>query len=123
MAVILIPVWLLWNVRIAFAKKIAFVGLFSLSLVTMAIATARAADLAATTWDNGVIDPSYLWMWTAIEPCVGELPSDGHLIGHDFRLTHQQPLPSLVSQLSPNSSPLPSTPTSRSTSRLTHTCA
>ncbi|KAK3293113.1 uncharacterized protein B0H64DRAFT_403529 [Chaetomium fimeti] len=68
--IILIPVWLLWNVRIAFAKKLAFVGLFSLSIVTMAIATARAADLAATTWDNGVIDPSYLWMWTAIEPCI-----------------------------------------------------
>lgn len=68
--IILIPVWLLWNVRIAFAKKLAFVGLFSLSLVTMAIATARAAELAATTWDNGVIDPSYLWMWTAIEPCI-----------------------------------------------------
>ncbi|KAK3302915.1 uncharacterized protein B0T15DRAFT_258943 [Chaetomium strumarium] len=68
--IILIPVWLLWNVRIAFAKKLAFFGLFSLSLVTMAIATARAADLTATSWDNGVIDPSYLWMWTAIEPCI-----------------------------------------------------
>ncbi|KAK3986952.1 hypothetical protein QBC44DRAFT_332243 [Cladorrhinum sp. PSN332] len=68
--IICIPVWLLWNVRIAFAKKMAFVGLFSLSLVTMAIATARAAELAATTWTNGVIDPSYLWMWTAVEPCV-----------------------------------------------------
>ncbi|KAK4460393.1 hypothetical protein QBC42DRAFT_348055 [Cladorrhinum samala] len=68
--IMLIPIWLLWNVRMAFAKKMAFVGLFSLSIVTIGIATARAADLAATTWDNGVVDPSYLWMWTAIEPCI-----------------------------------------------------
>ncbi|PSR75301.1 hypothetical protein BD289DRAFT_399406 [Coniella lustricola] len=68
--IILIPICLLWNVHIALSKKIALIGLFSLSLVTMAIATARAADLAATSWTNNVVDPSYLWMWTAIEPCI-----------------------------------------------------
>ncbi|KAK3946142.1 hypothetical protein QBC46DRAFT_402509 [Diplogelasinospora grovesii] len=68
--IILIPVSLLWNVRMRLAKKMAFVGLFSLSLVTMAVATARAADLDATKWDNGVHDPTYLWLWSAIEPCI-----------------------------------------------------
>lgn len=57
-------------------KKLAFLGLFSLSLITVAIAIARVADIAATTLgENGAgfqFNPKFLWLWTAIEPCVGK---------------------------------------------------
>ncbi|PSR77156.1 hypothetical protein BD289DRAFT_378065, partial [Coniella lustricola] len=71
--IIMIPVWLLWKVQMHIKRKLALIGLFSLSLVTMAVAIARAADLSATMWSNGTHDPTYLWLWSAIEPCIGML--------------------------------------------------
>ncbi|KAM4064609.1 hypothetical protein HRG_005022 [Hirsutella rhossiliensis] len=68
--IMLIPITLLWNDRIQWAKKFAFIGLFSLSVVTMIIATVRVADINSTKWDNGQNDPTYLWLWSAIEPCI-----------------------------------------------------
>lgn len=60
-------------------KKLAFLGLFSLSLITMAIAIARVADISATTLGSGTsgfgFNPKFLWLWTAVEPCVGESAS------------------------------------------------
>jgi hypothetical protein len=70
--VMLEPFILLWNVRMRLARKLAFVGLFSLSLVTMIIATVRAADLNVTRRPDGQIDNTYLWLWSAIEASVGK---------------------------------------------------
>ena len=58
----------------------ALIGLFSLSLITMAVATARAADLSATMWVNGLHDPTYLWLWSAIESCIGMLMESESLL-------------------------------------------
>jgi hypothetical protein len=63
----LIPFYLLWNVRIRLAKKIAFLGIFSLSIVTMGIAIARATEVGATQKSNGLIDSTYLWFWSALQ--------------------------------------------------------
>lgn len=68
----LIPIALLWNVRIQRQKKIAFIGLFSLSLITIAVAIARTADLNVTKKASGQQDSSYLWMWSAIQSSLGE---------------------------------------------------
>lgn len=68
----MIPVVLLWNVQMHLGRKLAFIGLFSLSLVTVAVAIARAAILGATKWANGLHDPTYLWLWSAVEPCIGK---------------------------------------------------
>ncbi|KAK0634374.1 hypothetical protein B0T17DRAFT_611398 [Bombardia bombarda] len=73
--IMVLPIFLLWNVRIRQAKKFAFFGLFSLSLVTMAIATARAADIDKTRRPDGQIDNTYLWLWSAIEPPVAIMVS------------------------------------------------
>ncbi|KAI0382676.1 hypothetical protein F5Y04DRAFT_287721 [Hypomontagnella monticulosa] len=54
--VMLIPIVLLWNVQIKWAKKLAFMGIFSLSIITMAISIARAADIGATQKSNGLPD-------------------------------------------------------------------
>lgn len=69
--VIFILVRLLWRVQMQFKNKMALIGLFSASVITMAIAIARDANLSATMWLNGTHDPTYVWLWTAIEPCIG----------------------------------------------------
>ncbi|KEY71895.1 hypothetical protein S7711_09955 [Stachybotrys chartarum IBT 7711] len=51
-------------------KKLAIMSLLSLSVVTMAIAIVRAVDITRTKWATGQNDPTYLWLWSAIEPCV-----------------------------------------------------
>lgn len=56
-----IPILLLWNIQIRWGKKIALFGLFSLSIITMAIAIARTADIGATQKSNALPDSSYLW--------------------------------------------------------------
>lgn len=70
-----LPIVLLWNVRIRWSKKIAVLGLFSLSLVTIAIAIVRVADINATRRPDGNEDVSFLWLWSAIEPAVGKRKS------------------------------------------------
>lgn len=63
---------MLWNVRIPKAKKLALMGLFSLSIITIGMAIARAADLTATRQTTGDPDPSYLWLWSCIQSTLGE---------------------------------------------------
>ncbi|KAI0543429.1 hypothetical protein F4679DRAFT_568787 [Xylaria curta] len=66
----LLPVILLWNVRIRWTKKLAFFGLFSLSIITITIAIVRVASIGLTKRPDGQDDVSYLWLWSAIEPPV-----------------------------------------------------
>lgn len=63
----LLPIILLWNVQIRLGKKLALVGIFSLSIVTMAVAIARAADIGATQKSNGLPDSTYLWFWSSLQ--------------------------------------------------------
>ncbi|KAI1288185.1 hypothetical protein F5Y03DRAFT_380094 [Xylaria venustula] len=63
----LIPIKLLWNVRIQRKKKVAIMSIFSLSLVTIAIAIARVADIGSTEKTNGLPDSTYLWFWSALQ--------------------------------------------------------
>lgn len=69
-----IPLTLLWNVRIHIRKKIAFSGIFSLTLITIAVAIARTADLHATAKPSGQQDSTYLWMWSATQSSLGKNP-------------------------------------------------
>ncbi|KAK7972350.1 hypothetical protein PG988_006484 [Apiospora saccharicola] len=66
-----LPAILLWKAQIRWAKKFAILGLFSLSIITMAIAIVRVADIGSTRRPDGNLDNSYLWLWSFIEPCVG----------------------------------------------------
>lgn len=71
-AVTIIPFTLLWNVRIDMRKKLAFLGLFSLTLITIAAAMARAIETNVTKKENGSHDPSYVWMWGTIQASLGQ---------------------------------------------------
>lgn len=70
--VLLIPFTLLWNVRIQKSRKLALLGLFSLSVITIALAIGRIADLHATKKSNNQQDLSYLWMWSSIQSSLGK---------------------------------------------------
>lgn len=66
----LIPFILLWGVQIPKKRKFVFIGLISLTTVTMVISIARAADGFATHWNTQQDDASYICLWTAVEPCA-----------------------------------------------------
>ncbi|KUL91762.1 hypothetical protein ZTR_01174 [Talaromyces verruculosus] len=65
--IMLLPILLLWNIQIRWGKKIALFGIFSLSIITMAIAIARVADVGATQKSNGLPDSTYLWFWSSLQ--------------------------------------------------------
>lgn len=71
-AVMIIPFTLLWDVRIHLPKKLAFTGLFSLTVITIAAAIARAIQTKVTEKANGSQDPSHVWMWGTIQASVGK---------------------------------------------------
>ena len=73
-AVTIIPFTLLWNTRIHTPKKLAIAGLFSLTVVTIALAIARAIVINVTKKANGLQDPSYVWMWGTIQASIGRSP-------------------------------------------------
>lgn len=49
-------------------KKVAFVGLFSLTLIVIAISIVRIVGAGRT--QDRQLDPSYLFLWSAIEMCI-----------------------------------------------------
>ncbi|ETS81749.1 hypothetical protein PFICI_06751 [Pestalotiopsis fici W106-1] len=57
-AITSIPFALLWNVRIPMRKKLAFVGIFSLSVITISAAITRVIVLNSTTKATGSPDAS-----------------------------------------------------------------
>lgn len=72
----MVPITILWNVRIPLGKKIVFIGLFSLTLITIVIAIVRAVDISVTRRGTGREDTSFLWLWTAIQASLGMWFSD-----------------------------------------------
>ena len=72
LTVMIIPFTLLWDVRIHLPKKLAFTGLFSLTVITIAAAIARAIQTKVTEKANGSQDPSHVWMWGTIQASVGK---------------------------------------------------
>jgi hypothetical protein len=65
--IIAIPIPMLWNVRVPGKKKLAFVGLFSLSIITMVVAIVRAVSVNSSRDGSGQDNATFLWLWTAIQ--------------------------------------------------------
>ncbi|VBB79558.1 Putative protein of unknown function [Podospora comata] len=70
-AVLSIPIILIWDAKLRTAEKLAFISLFSLTLLTMLVAILRVVGISSAKWANGQVDPSYLWLWSCIETCIG----------------------------------------------------
>jgi hypothetical protein len=68
LTVITIPILMLWNVRISWAKKLALVGIFSLTVIVIILAIVR---VAVVTSHHTQVDISWLYLWSNIEMAVG----------------------------------------------------
>jgi len=66
--IITIPVVLLWNVRISLRQKLALLGLFSLTMLTMATSIIRVAVVGGNSHQQ--VDITWLYFWTNIEMFV-----------------------------------------------------
>lgn len=53
-----------------------FIGLFSLTIITIVVAIVRAVNIGATRQGTGQEDTSFLWLWTAIQAPLGTPLSD-----------------------------------------------
>ncbi len=67
-AVITIPILMLWNIQISLRKKLALMGIFSLTVIVMVVAIVR---VAVVTTKNTNADISWLYFWSNIEIAVG----------------------------------------------------
>lgn len=72
----LIPISILWNVRVPLRKKVAFIGLFSLTIITIVVAIVRAVNITSTRQGTGQEDTTFLWLWSAIQAPLGEISPD-----------------------------------------------
>lgn len=61
-------------------KTLAFLELFPLSLVTIATSIARVADISATAVPGSGFNPRFLWLWTAVEPCISKCVNQPDLL-------------------------------------------
>ncbi|KJZ70911.1 hypothetical protein HIM_09704 [Hirsutella minnesotensis 3608] len=87
--IMLLPTILLWNTRVRWSKKLAIIGLFSLSIVTMVVAIVRTAMLSTNKRPDGNFDVSWLWLWSAVEPSVGKynfVPKSEHIADAVFAI-------------------------------------
>ncbi|KAI1171187.1 hypothetical protein F4777DRAFT_69679 [Nemania sp. FL0916] len=73
--IMLLPAILLWKVQIPWTKKLAILGIFSLSIITVAVAITRVLSISDMKREDGQSDPSYLWLWTSIEQTVAMVVS------------------------------------------------
>lgn len=48
-----------------------FIGLFSLTIITIVVAIVRAVNISATRQGTGQEDTSFVWLWTAIQAPLG----------------------------------------------------
>ncbi|KAL8644237.1 MAG: hypothetical protein Q9226_007866, partial [Calogaya cf. arnoldii] len=66
------PIMMLWNVRIPLGKKIALMGLFSLTVIVIAVSIVR---VAVVTSRDTQADVTWLYIWSLIEMAVAVIVS------------------------------------------------
>ena len=69
MAVITIPVLLLWNVKMPLEKKLALLGIFSLTIFVMLVSIVRVAVTRTSATIQA--DQTWLFLWAHVEMGVG----------------------------------------------------
>lgn len=65
----LIPISILWGTQMEFRRKLALMFIFSLVIITVVFSILRTSTVASLTRQP---DPSWLYMWSAIEATVGK---------------------------------------------------
>jgi hypothetical protein len=70
----LLPISILWNVRVSMARRFALGGVFSLVIITMVIAIVRVTvttDGNRISHANKQVESSWLYTWHFVESSVG----------------------------------------------------
>lgn len=67
------PIYVLWNVRISLKRKIQLGALFSLVVITMAVAIVRVVVVSKkdSLSNRKQVEITWLYLWHFIESCVG----------------------------------------------------
>ncbi|MCJ1271129.1 hypothetical protein MMC22_011028 [Lobaria immixta] len=65
--IMLIPISILWGTQMEFRRKLALMFIFSLVIITVVFSILRTSTVASLTRQP---DPSWLYMWSAIEATV-----------------------------------------------------
>ncbi|KAL9010509.1 MAG: hypothetical protein Q9173_004570 [Seirophora scorigena] len=98
-----IPISMLWKVQMPLRKKLALVGLFSLTMVTTVFAIIRTTSTTVRTTSEANMtdhhDHSWIQMWSSIEQCVAIIIAclgsyRSLFTGHRKRLGEPQQRPS-----------------------------
>jgi hypothetical protein len=78
-AVMALPIKLVWNLQMARGQKVAVIALFASGFVCIAFATIRVIQIGMKAGNNTSPSPTWLAMWTIIESaiaiCIGCCPA------------------------------------------------
>jgi hypothetical protein len=78
-AVMLLPIRLVWNLQVPRSQKIAIVAFFASGFICIAFATLRVVQIGRQASDQHAPNPTWLALWTVIETsiaiCIGCSPT------------------------------------------------
>ncbi|KAJ2999272.1 hypothetical protein NUW58_g46 [Xylaria curta] len=83
--IMIIPISLVWNIRIRWDKKLALIGIFSLVVVTISFAIVRVVVVSGLTRQP---DVSWLYLWSSIEQNIACLSAFPQLFTNSQRTTN-----------------------------------
>lgn len=66
--VITVPIIMLWNVHVSWGKKLALIGIFSLTIIVIIVSIIRVTVVTSKT---ASADVTWLYLWGSIEMAVG----------------------------------------------------
>ncbi|KAG2416114.1 hypothetical protein HFD88_007306 [Aspergillus terreus] len=69
--IMILPIRLIWNLRMSLSRKISIGALFGLGWICMAVSIIRVVELG-NNWGNGTPEPVWLALWGIIEGSVGK---------------------------------------------------
>ncbi|KAK4182654.1 hypothetical protein QBC35DRAFT_546412 [Podospora australis] len=64
--ILLIPIHMVWRLKMPLGKKLALIGLFSLGILTIAISITRITTQSAKLWGHDTVEASNLWFWSSL---------------------------------------------------------
>lgn len=72
--VMLLPIRLIWNLRMSRSRKVSIGALFGMAWACIAVSIIRVIELG-NNWGKGTPEPTWLALWGTIEAAVGKYPS------------------------------------------------
>ena len=67
-----IPIVTIWSLQMNLRQKLILAGIFVLTVIIIIFAIIRVALVSNQTSPSAPVDPTWLYLWTSIEPQVGK---------------------------------------------------